>query len=186
MECKTVFFTITIVILSLALIVFIVLYILEIGKYNNTQTKILSQNKTLKSLNERVRYLTEKSKSFKVEQQILPLNNNNNNNNLDKKIFVFGVADNISIICEPNYVADVKTLYSKVVDDVYNSDSTILDLTKYIPAFNMLNNKQIISLSSKTIVDNLKISIPYALPTDEIVKTRILYGEYVCKSILQN
>ena len=183
MECKTVFFTITIVVLSLALIVFIVLYILELSKCNQTKSLLKTQSKTITSLNDRVTYLTEKNKSIKVTEKQIYTPQVQPGLTDQPKLFVFGVADNISIICQPNTVAEVKSLFTKVVDDVHHTDDAIIDLTKYIPAFHMLNHKQIISLSSKTVVDNLKITIPYALPTDEIVKTRILYGEYVCKPI---
>lgn len=177
MECSTIFFIIFTAVLGILLIVFIVLWLVELNKQKCSTKKLIKQQDVITTLNKRLSGYVEK----KIVNQTVPTVKPDKINH--EKVFVFGVADNISLVCNDQQVVDIKSLNTKIVDNFDGSESEILDLTKYVPAFAMLNEKQVVSLSTKSIVDNLKISIPYALPTDEIVKTRVIYGTYVCKSL---
>lgn len=170
MDCKNIFFTVMIIILSILVILFLVLWIFQFIKCSNVSSMVIKQNDIIKNLNDRIFIINENYKNFKVEKSIE-----------DEKMFVFGLADNISIICKNDEKVNIKSLYTKVVDDINNDYTEIIDLSKYIPAFSSLNNKQVVNYPSKNIVDNLKISIPYSLPTDNVVKTRLLFGSYTCK-----
>lgn len=184
MECKTIVYIITTVLLSVLFLVFFILWLVEMNNCKSHSKKITNQELMIKSLNNKILSLNDKPKYYKIEKSLQDKQKENElkNNLTQDKIFIFGVTDNLNIVCESNQVATVKSLYTKVVDDYNSTDTEIINLTRYVPAFANLNNKQVISMSSKSIIDNLKISIPYALPNDEIVKTRILYGTYVCQS----
>ena len=107
-------------------------------------------------------------------------NDQNDHKNLDdSSLFIFGIADEFKIICPNDKYVKIKSMYTKVVDDITNT-STINDITNFVSAFPMLHNTNHVSLNTKLISDNLRLSIPYAMPNDEIVKTRVIYGNYTC------
>jgi len=173
-----IFCIVTISVLLLLLILFIVLWIVELYKNKDSKKILEKQNQLIKTLNVKLNNAVDRQKNIKVFEKNLKHETGEKSKD---EFYVFGIADNFKIMCKPNEKVILNSLYTKVVDDYDFSDQEIIDLTKYIPAFNQLNNKQIINISSKHIIDNLKISIPYSLPDDEIVKTRILFGNYTCK-----
>ena len=177
MECNTIFFIVFTAVLGILLVVFIVLWIVELNKQKCVSKKLMKQQNEIGALNKRLAAQVERKSLYKLSN---PVNTVETVKREQEKVFVFGVADNISLVCNDNEIVTLKSLNTKIVDNFDGTESEILDLSKYVPAFHMLNNRQVVSLSAKTVTDNLKISIPYGLPTDEIVKTRVLYGTYVC------
>lgn len=179
MGCANVIVIILLVFFILMTIMFLTLYIVEINKKNTEKKKLQKQielNNNLTNLNKKLSRTSHLDKPYQLDQKdskdIKELQQ-------DENLYIFGIADEFKLICPENHTVRIKSMYTKIVDDV-NGNSFINDITKFVGAFPMLNNQTTISMNAKLISDNLKLSIPYAMPHDEIVKTRVIYGKYAC------
>lgn len=177
MNCQNIFIIIFLVIFIITTVLFLTLYLLELSKSKTNSKNLKSQIELNKNLNKKItNYNIQQSTiSKQYEEKIIVENKEENESNM----FIFGIADEFKILCPHNKKIKINSMFTKIVDDVSNS-STISDITKFVSAFPMFHNTNNLSLNTKLISDNLKLSIPYALPHEEIVKTRVIYGTYSC------
>lgn len=176
MNCQNIFLVIFLIIFIITTILFLVLYLFEISKNNESSKNLKTQLEVNKTLNKKISSLSTQN----IQTMKSNFNDQNENKNLDdSSLFIFGIADEFKIICPNDKYVKIKSMYTKVVDDITNT-STINDITNFVTAFPMLHNTNHVSLNTKLISDNLRLSIPYAMPNDEIVKTRVIYGNYTC------
>lgn len=176
MNCQNIFLVIFLIIFIITTILFLVLYLFEISKNNENNKSLKTQLEVNKTLNKKISSLSTQN----IQSMKSNFNDQNENKNLDdSSLFIFGIADEFKIICPNDKYVKIKSMYTKVVDDITNT-STINDITNFVSAFPMLHNTNHVSLNTKLISDNLRLSIPYAMPHDEIVKTRVIYGNYTC------
>jgi len=158
--------------------VFLTLYLFEISKNNENTKNLKTQVEVNKTLNKKISSLsTSNIQNLKNNESYSKPLDNKELDNMD--IYIFGIADEFKIICPTDKQIKINSMYTKIVDDVSNT-STINDITNFVSAFPMLHNTNHVSLNTKLISDNLRLSIPYAMPNDEIVKTRVIYGNYTC------
>lgn len=176
MSCQNTFLIVFLVIFIITTIVFLTLYLLELSKSKTNSKNLKSQIEMNKNLSKKItNYNMQQSNIIKINEE----KKINDNEEVESNIYIFGIADEFKILCPQNKKIKINSMYTKLVDDVSNS-STINDITKFVSAFPMFHNTNNLSLNTKLISDNLKLSIPYALPHEEIVKTRIIYGTYSC------
>lgn len=176
MNCQNIFLVIFLIIFIITTILFLVLYLFEISKNNENNKNLKTQLEVNKTLNKKISSLSTQN----IQTMKSNFNDQNDHKNLDdSSLFIFGIADEFKIICPNDKYVKIKSMYTKVVDDITNT-STINDITNFVSAFPMLHNTNHVSLNTKLISDNLRLSIPYAMPNDEIVKTRVIYGNYTC------
>jgi len=177
MSCQNIFLIVFLVIFVITTILFLTLYLLEISKSKTNSKNLKSQIEINKNLNKKITNynIQQSTVSKQFEEKSIVQKREEEESN----IFIFGIADEFKILCPQNKKIKINSMYTKIVDDVSNS-STINDITKFVSAFPMFNNTNNLSLNTKLISDNLKLSIPYALPHEEIVKTRVIYGTYSC------
>lgn len=176
MNCQNIFLVIFLIIFIITTILFLVLYLFEISKNNENNKNLKTQLEVNKTLNKKISSLSTQN----IQTMKSNFNDQNENKNSDdSSLFIFGIADEFKIICPNDKYVKIKSMYTKVVDDITNT-STINDITNFVTAFPMLHNTNHVSLNTKLISDNLRLSIPYAMPNDEIVKTRVIYGNYTC------
>lgn len=177
MSCQNIFLIVFLVIFVITTILFLTLYLLELSKSKTNSKNLKSQIEINKNLNKKItNYNIQQSTVSKQFEEKSIVNKQEED---ESNIFIFGIADEFKLLCPQSKKIKINSMYTKVVDDVSNS-STINDITKFVSAFPMFNNTNNLSLSTKLISDNLKLSIPYALPHEEIVKTRVIYGTYSC------
>jgi len=177
MSCYNIFLIVFLVIFVITTILFLTLYLLELSKSKTNSKNLKSQIEINKTLNKKItNYNIQQSTISKQHEE---KSNVENKEEIESNIYIFGIADEFRILCPHDKKIKINSMFTKLVDDVSNS-SSINDITKFISAFPMFHNTNNLNLNTKLISDNLKLTIPYALPHEEIVKTRVIYGTYSC------